>query len=395
MLRLGAVVLALMLAVPALAAPGDDAIATALAARRAGDFDKAQKILLAVVTDAPSNARALHELATLHAIHGELKRAADLYERALVADPSLTASRRALAEVLRAQGRCTAALPHFRKLEADGASRAIGLRGVAVCEEAAGNPEAALAALDALAREHPGDEFGRWAARQREVVKAAGKQGSISAEIAAKEGDAHFRRRRFDAAAAWYDHACRKGPTANRCYRHGIALLGARDFLGAVSALRGALRLDPGHMPSLSAWPTAVRMLRTEGAGGLDVGLVAPDREPAEKRAARALLDGDLLLARRTAEAGLKAGGGVVLRLQRAEALLRDGFTGAADKDYRAVLAKHPKHGVARQGRAVVYFRQRRFHAARRLAGLKAPPLPPVAASAEVRAAYGSPTRDL
>lgn len=375
----------------------DAQIAAALAARKSGDFDAAQRILQAVVTDDPRNARALHELATLLAIHGELAKAAAGYESALAADPTQTASRRALAEVLRGQGRCDAALPHLRALKDDPASRARALRGTAVCEQATGNRQGAIEALDTLASEQRGTTLGAWAAQRRKLVDNAGADAQISAATAQAEGARHFAARRYGAAAAWFEHACRTEATPDRCYQHGIALLATREFLAAVGALRTALKLDPAHAPSLSAWPTAARMLRGVGAGGLQVDLTGGQQRPATQRAAQALLDGDLLLARRIADSALKASGGkgVVLRLERAEALLRDGFFGAADKDLRFVLGRTPAHPVARAARAELMFLQGRVIKARNLAGLTAPPTAPVGASDEVRAAYGSADRDL
>ena len=395
---IGALVASLLaVGTPAMAAgpDPDTAIADAIAARAKGDFAAARKLLTAVLAANAEHARALHELAVLHAIFGELSDAAALFKRALQADPAMTASRKNLAEVLRAAGRFSEALPHFKALQDHAPSRDVALRGIAICEEAMGRPENAVAALDALAKTHKDDDMARWVKQQRALLVAGRADAGISVGAAEAEGDAHFKDGRHQHAAHWYALACRKGPTADRCYKHAVALLAVRDFLGAVGALRKALKRDPGHMPSLSAWPTAVRKLRGEG-GGAQVVELSKQKRAATLRAAKALVDGDLLLARRIAVAARGTPQhGVVLELIEAESLLRDGYPGPAEKILRRVLRTKPKHPVAAQALADVMFQRGRPEAARHLAALPRPMSAPLSAPDDVRAAYGSPTRDL
>lgn len=401
-----AVTAALWVAAPAFAIDADKTIGEALAARGSGDYVRARSLLQTVLVEDTKNARALHELGVLHAIFGELDRAAAMFERALQADPTLTASRRNLAEILRAAGHHERALEHFKTLRNNAAngdatarnsnSRDIALRGIAICEEAMGRPEAAIAALDELSKHHKDDDMARWVLQQRALLVAARKDAGVSVGMAEKEADLHFRAKRYMHAAHWYDFACRRAQTADRCHRAGIAQLGAGDYLTAVGSLRRALILDPKHLPSLSAWPTAVRKLREVGSGALNVDLPVDAGSRPIQRAAKALLDGDLLLARRTAKTGQSGPmNGVVLRLIEAEALLRDGYRRPADEIYRAILRAAPGHHLAAAGRAEVLFLDRRYPTARSVARLAKPPSPPANATAEVTAAYGSPNRDL
>ncbi|GEM_PF-2771287 len=374
----------------------DDAIGKAIELRKSGQFDTALKLLQAVIVNDPSNARAFLELGVLHAIHGDLGRASEAFRQALRLDPKMVAARRNLAETLRADGKHDEALPMYRDLARMPKYRVLALRGTAICAEGAGRKEDARAALNTLKREQAGTAVASWADIRLRVLSDTGADAGISAEAAEKEGNAHFVAGRHAHARAWYQHACDVGPTADRCFRLAITQMGAHDFLAAVASLRKSLAIDPGHMPSLSAWPTAMRWLRTRGDGALNVDLPTATDERPITRAAKAIIDGDNLLATRICDAALKGPDkGVVLTLIRAESWLRRGSLSRADTDLKAILAKTPDHVAARQMRAEVMFLSRRFATARYLAGLQKPATAPPGSPDAVRAAYGSPTRDL
>ena len=279
--------------------------------------------------------------------------------------------------MLRASNRCAEALPHYAALLQQSTQRPVALRGLALCREATGDAIGSRAALAQLVRDHGESEAGRWATRYLRLVDAAPK-GRISAASAEREGLLHFRAKHYAEAGAWFDLACRRGPSADRCYRLGVARLGERDFLAAAIAFRQALHIDAKHLPTLSAWPTAARKLRQEARGGLRADFADSGRSPAAQRVAAALRDDNLLLAEQIASAAIASGHkGRVVRLLRAEGRLRSGQVARAEMDLRAVLRVAPGLVVARHGLAAIHVLKHQPALARQLAGLPAVAPPP------------------
>ena len=98
------------------------------------------------------------------------------------------------------------------------------------------------------------------------------------------------------------------------------------------------------------------------------------DKAPPVVRAAKALLNDDLLLAEKIATAAeKKPGSGLVLHLLAAEALLRSGHARRAEKKLRAALKARPKHPVASRALAEALYRSGRLVEARRRIGLAQP----------------------
>ncbi len=350
------------------------AIGMAVDARKAGQFEQAHEILSQILKTQPDNARAHHELGVLYALHGQLKKAASHLEKALLGNSAAVVSERNLAEVLRADGQHAKALTHYKTFEHDIDARPIALRGLALCHEALGKLAEATKALQTLARDYGETEPGKWAVSHLDELSHSTEQAPISVEQAEREGSRLFEEGRYDGAGYWLGHALKLAPTADRAFRKAVCLLAIRDYLGAVAALKHALRLDGGHRPSLSAYPTALRKLRTEGKGGIQVSIRQSDNSPPTVRAARALLEDDLLLAERIATVAAKRpGGGLVLKLLGAEALLRAGHPRRAEKVLRSTLKARPKHPAATRALAEALYRTGRIVQARRLVGL-APP---------------------
>jgi len=378
-------------AAPAKAAPIADpgtAIAAAIVDRKAGRFDRAFATLKSVVEADARNARGHHELATLYAIHGQFTEAARHFQIALSVDANLVAARRNLAEVLRADGRHADALGHYRKLEHDIDGRVSALRGIALCEEALGRPDAARAPLRTLSTDYKETEAGRWAAGHLVYLDQQRASGDVSPAVADQQGKRLFDEGRHAEAVSWFGYAMNVAPNADRAFRLGVARMAARDHLGAVAALQHALRLDRGHKAAMSAYPTALRKLRSVGVGGQDVALTSTVGGTPGARAAAALLRGDLLLAEQIAKAGNKGRyKGITLLLIAAEAALRAGRLHQADKNLRAVLKRQPRHPTAIAAMAETSYRRGRHTDARRLAGLAHPPRDP--------SARGLPVADL
>ncbi len=341
---------------------------SALDARQGGRFKQAFTVLADLSRRFPDDARIQHELGVLYALHGQLKPAASRFATALRLDPLLVQSRRALAEVLRAQGRCGPALTHYAALLAQPDHRVAALRGLALCREATGDAKGAKAALAQLVRDHGDTPVGVWA---KGYLAGFGAQGGLSPAAAEREGLKHFRAKRYAQASPWFELACHRGPTADRCYRLGVSRLGERDVLAAAQAFRLALAIDPKHLPSLSAWPTTARMLRAAGRGGQAAGFRDASGSRPSLRVAEAILDDDLLLAEQLASAAIAKGHkGRVLRLLRAETRLRAGQLSRAQADLSVVLRARPGLSQARHALADIYAQRRRLAQARAYAGL-------------------------
>lgn len=360
-------------------------IGAALAHRRAGRFERAFAALKGLVDADGSNERAHHELAVLYAIHGQLGDAARHLQIALVLNPAAVASRRNLAEVLRADGKHAAALPHYGAVQGQPDSRVAALRGMALCQEALGQTDAARATLATLAREFGGDANGRWAAGHLATLDQLRSQGNVAPEVADRQGRRLFDEGRHAAAEAWFGFAFQRQASADRAFRLAMARLALRDYLGAVAAFQTALRLTPGHKAAMAAYPTAVRKLRSVGEGGRDVSLAAEGQGTPMARAAAALLRGEFLLTSQIAKAG--QGGrykGLVLRLLGAEADLRSGRVSKAQAALLAVLKDRPGHSTATQALAEAAYLRGQHSEARRLAGLANPPRNPALSGLDV-----------
>lgn len=345
----------------------------AIEARKAGQFEAALTMLRALVAEAPQLARAWHEIGVLYALHGQLDDARTAFEAALERDPTLLAARMNLAEILRAEGKFGAALPHYRTVAAAaGVDRSVQLaarKGAAISLIGLGDREGARAELTALQDADPSGEAGTWA---KERLASLDADARAPADVA--EADAEVERLiqtgRIREAADLAGQTCREAPSAERCYRQAVALLALRDYLGAVAALRASLQVDKAYLPALSAWPTAIRKLRGEGAQALQVPFAAPG-EVATRKAARALVEGDLLLAEQTATAAMEASGpSATLLLCRAQARLLRGDHRRAVADFEALAARRPGYDLARSGQAAVAFAEGRLDVARRLAEL-------------------------
>ncbi len=344
-------------------------------ARRSGKFSEAFSQLAQLAKRYSEDPRIQHELGVLYAIHGQLGEAASRLGNALRLDPLMMESRRGLAEVLRADGRCHRALGHYQKLVDRSRHRVVGLRGVALCQEMLGDLDAARAALQLLIRDHGEAPIGAWA---KDYLPSLDSSQGVTPRAAEREGMLHFKSKNYAAAAAWFELACGRGPSADRCFRLATARVGCNDLLGASIALRVALRIDPKHMPSLSAWARVARGLRARGKGGVGVRLSGNHGKPVEQRIAEALLEDDLLLAEQLATASIQSGNkGRVLRWLRAETRLRSGHLTWASDDLDVIERKHKKLSQVTYARAAIAARLQQWQSARKILGLAAPPRPP------------------
>ncbi|MCO4760528.1 MAG: hypothetical protein KC502_03445 [Myxococcales bacterium] len=355
----------------------DSGVTSALKSRSSGDFKAAFATLSRLASAHPKSARVHHELGVLYALHGQFEAAGKRFSAALTLDPKMVAARRGLAEVLRAADRCPRALVHYAQLAKSPSQRPVALRGLALCRTITGDDAGATAALEQLTRDFSDTAPGRWAAATLAAMKAA-PAGQITAAQAEREGLRHFRLKQYARAASWFEYACQHGPTADRCYRLGVAHLGQRSFLAAAIAFRRALLKNPKHLPTLSAWPTAAKLLRKQGGGGVAADFVSAGAGWPAKRVAEALLNDDLLLAEQLASATIKSGHkGRVVRLLRAECRIRRGQLRSAERDLQAVLRGRPGLTVAKHALAAVYVALGQFSQARTMAGLQAPQSPP------------------
>ncbi len=135
-----------------------------------------------------------------------------------------------------AEGRCEAALPALRAAAADLAI----LQARAVCENAVGDPTAAL-----------------------EAVEAGNALGDASGELALQEGIAHFRLGNPVAAETALEKAEAAGANPpERLLYEGLVALALRKNESAVRALESARRLDPGHVEPVASY--YVGLARTE-----------------------------------------------------------------------------------------------------------------------------------
>ncbi len=360
-------------------------LSAAIADRKAGRYAEAFAALRLLTTSASALGRPWHELGVLYTLHGQFDDARRAFETAIEREPGLDAARHSLAEVLRADGRFSAALPHYRALVDGRAGGLSSLQGLASCLLAVGDKAEAQTALASLQLADPGGEAGAWAAErlaalQREAAAASAAPADL-ADVEA-QGTRHFDAGRFREAADLFGVACREAPSAERCYRQAVALLACRRYLDAVGALRAALAVDRGHLPSLSAWPTALRKVRQEGSGGLNVEFADADAGWPPARAVAALLSGDRLLAERVANTALLAApagapASILLLLVRGEARLRRGDPGRSRADFELILRRVPTHSLARAGVVACGLAEGRDAWARSTLGLVAPPSPP------------------
>lgn len=354
-------------------APDASPISRALVLREAGRHGEALALLQAHLRQSPHDARAWAEVGLLYAVHGQLEDARAALEAALRLAPGDAAILHNLAEVLRSDGRFAAALPHYAALAASGDAAA--LRGQALCLLGLARRAEAKTVLTALASRADAGPLSQWAQEQLARLASAG-DGTTDADVLAADAE----RERLLAAGSSRAAAdlgvglCHQAPTPDRCHRAAVAALAARDYLAAVGALRAALRLRPDHLPALSAWPTALRKLRSEGLGGAPVGFQIDAGEAAgtaEVRARRALLAGDWLVAERIAATAIAAGkAGVVLLLCRAEALLRLGDGRGARIAFEALATRRPSLDLARSGIAAAAWSEGLVDLARQAAAL-------------------------
>ncbi len=365
------------------------ALATAIGERKAGRFEAALTAFKALVALAPELPRAWHELGLLYAIHGQFDEAQAAFERALELGPDARHTRLALAEILRADAKFIAASGHYRRLLAgatDGERLTLG-KSLALCALGAGNADAARAELQSLVATDGEGETGRWARERLAALDAAAQTPGDAAEVD-REVERLIAAGRAAEAADLAGLACREAPSGDRCYREAVAALAVRDYLRAAMALRAALRADPNHLASRSAWPTTLRKLRSEGvmagqaaaddASSGDGPTALPGGLSPALRCAQVLRAGDTLLAEKIATApALGDRPGAALLFCRAEARLRRGDSRRARTDFEALLTQRPGHELARIGIAITYWQEGRAALARSSAGLPvAEPLP-------------------
>lgn len=372
------------LAVPAIAAPAApatkaltaprtaNAVAEAVALRRAGRFVEAAQHLLDHLAVRPDDARARHELAVLYALHGQIREAESQFRDALAADPSAVETQLALAELLRADERCRQALPLYQSLTQRDAGNGPAWKGQVLCQSQLGNWPAAIAAAEALVQRFPGITLGRWAAERLDQLRKDSQSGQLSPAQMDAEGKGLFAEKRYEAAVVWLAMALQAEATADRAYRLAMAHLGAQELLAAHTALSRAVALDPRHQPALMALPLVARALRNAGDGGERVAFGDFDQTP-EKAIARALADNELVLARQLVQAALPkpaASNSAVLLVLAGELALRDSAAAKAQPLFEQALKLHPNHDAARKGLADALFQQGRNAEARKLAGL-------------------------
>ncbi len=360
-------------------AQGAPDVDAAVAARKAGRYEEAAQILLDWTAAHPSDAKALHELGVLYALHGQLRDAAARFEATLALNPDATETRRNLAEVLRADNRCTQALPHYRTLTGADLNDQVALRGMVLCRQTMGQTDAALLVCAEIEQRFAQTPFAEWARQRAAQIRALAQAGAVTPQQADAEGAALFAERRYADAAAWLAKALALQPTADRSYRLAMAQLGAGDMLPALASLQRALQIDSHHVASLSAWPTVAKALRLQGNGGVDVEFARQTRTPVQ-RVANALAEGDLVLARQLLKTTLqpakdgdgKLPPGAVLAVLNGEVLLREGKLAQAVQAFQDALLQRPKYPAAIKGLAAVYVLQGRYQDARDLAKLPA-----------------------
>lgn len=359
-----------------------NAVEAAVAARQAGRFDDATQLLLEHIGRNPRDVRALHELGVLYAIHGQLGDAVARFDAALAIDPQAGTTRRALAEVLRADGRCGIALPHYQTLLLADPADQTAWRGVVLCQHAIGKKDAALQACADIGQRFAGTAFATWATERATQIRALASAGGVTPEQADAEGAALFGERRYGEASVWLGKAFDLAPNADRAYRMALAQLGSGEPLAALASLGRGLQLAPHHVASLSAWPTVAKAVRVAGQGGMEIAFARQDRTPVQM-VAHALSEGDLVLARQLLQNALDvqqkstgpaaAQGGAVLAVLNGEVLLREGKLAQAVQAFQDALAQRPKYPPARKGLAAVYVLQGKYRDARDLAGLPPP----------------------
>lgn len=382
-LRRAAGVCAALLCAAALSPPSARAEGVAdqaVALRQAGEYGKAAKLLLDRLADHPDDGRAHHELGVLYALHGQYKEAEGQFLAALRTAPGLAEARQSLAEVLRADERCAVALPHYKKLVDDDANRHVGWRGQILCHAQLGQWEPALAACDAVQRQFPGTTLGRWALGRCDQIRVAMQGGELTVGQMDTEGKALFAERRFAEAAVWLAMAVQTEPNADRAYRLAMARLGTQDLIGCQGALLYAQKLEPNHQPALLALATVTRALRSMGSGAENVDFGRFEETP-QRAIARAILEGDWVLARQLVAAALpvKAAAGApppgaTVMLLAGEIALRDSQFQKSIEWFEKVLKAQPKNDAARKGLADASFQLGRNTEARKLAELPAPP---------------------
>lgn len=349
-------------------------LASAVAARQGGRFEEAQQTLQNWLNTHPDDGLAWHELATLYAIHGQLRQAVSLFEKALALLGDSADARRNLAETLRADGRCAQAMNHYQTLLAADAGDKTALRGQVLCQQLLGQNAAAVQGCAAIEARYANTEFADWAHGRSLQIQQSATQGITTPEQAEAEGMALFGEKRYAAAVFWLGRAQEQAPTADRAYRLAMASVGAGDLLGGLGSLAAALRLDPQHVPSLSAWPTVQRALRLQGQGATKIEFSRQARTPTQM-IAHALAEGDLILARQLLNpALLLPEKGAVLATLNGEVLLREGKFPQAAQAFAEAMALRPKYPPAQKGLAAALILQGKLEEARPLVGFDALP---------------------
>lgn len=362
-------------------------VEAAIALRQQGDLQGAAQLLIARLEQQPFDARAHHELGVLYAATGQWQQAEARLSESLRLRPNEPATQLVLGDVLRANLRCLRAIPLYGAAQQTEAFKPAALRGQALCQLAAADLAGADQTLRAL---------GTWANAQRSAVDAewvAQKQAQLAslrdspdanALQMETQGRALFDQKRYAEAQLWLQWALDAEPTADRAWRLAVAAAAADQLDEAAAAIQRALALDPSHGPARAAQDRILRGLRLRGRAPLATFGAPPDTgDPAARHAvsgelalARALLDGDLLLARNLAVALQKAAApkpGVRLLLWSAEVYLRDKQLARAGQLLREAVALAPLHDGVRKLQAELAIRQGRGADARALLGLAAP----------------------
>ncbi len=224
-----------------------NALATAIAERKAGRFEAALTAIQALVALSPELPRAWHELGLLYAIHAQFDEAQVAFERALELKPDDRHSRLALAEILRADAKFLAATGHYRRL-LPGATAAEGLalgKALTLCALGAGDATTARAELQALVAADGGGETGRWARERLASLDTGAKAPGDSAEVD-REVEELIAAGRAGEAADLAGLACREAPSGDRCYREAVAAAGgAAAAAGAADASDAAQARAP------------------------------------------------------------------------------------------------------------------------------------------------------
>lgn len=209
------------------------------ALRYLGEFDEARDVLEDAVRRNPAGIEENRELGRLYADEGDWGLAVACFRRVVEADPRATDTWIALADALRRTGReeeadeALAAYQTHRAADEEARERASQALSPEVVEDfqaatahlRAGRTEEALAAFEAVVREHP------------EVSAAHANIGSI-----------HFRANRPDPARAAFAEAVRLAPDNSFAHYHlGLLAQGAGDAPAALAAFAEAVRADPDH----------------------------------------------------------------------------------------------------------------------------------------------------